>query len=285
MAILRALALGGVAIALHAAILALFAPPAGPAAAAMAVAALYGIATGWLSVYAWSPRGLGQFAVDVTWSLPNTVTGLAWLAWCLARAPMRDPPGGWQRPTALSRRHGMMHVSGVVLGPAAATTLGTVVGGRFLLHEIVHVQQARILGILYWPTYLIGFALAFVVQLATAAANAIAGRRDGESGSIDALRDAAYRRTSMEDWAFRATIEGHGFCLRLWAAWCAIGLGCAAMCAVIVAPVPVFGTLPRLAGLAAIPWWAGVLAHLLYAIVRRGFGRARVISAPPAQTT
>lgn len=239
---------------------------------------LYALVMVLTSVYSVSFKSLWCLFLDVTWSLPNTIVGLLWLCYCLIRS------GQWQAPNDETQRRGVMHVSGVALGGADATTMGNVIGGLWLIHETVHVQQARILGIFYWPTYLLSFTFAFIVRLIAIPIWKLAGRLRPGDGTPEKMHDHAYRRTVMEDWAYRSTPGGAAtISWGWWILWCAIGLGSATLVAILLAPLPVLGAVPRLVGLDAIPWWVGLVGLLVYAIVRAFFSGAEEMPdfAPP----
>jgi hypothetical protein len=253
----------------------------------MIFAAVYTFVMVLVSVYGMTVKSIWCLLLDITWSLPNTMVGLLWLAYCLIRAPFQTPAGRWETPNEETQRRGVMHVSGVALGTADASTLGNVIGGDWMIHETVHVQQARILGILYWPTYLLSFTFAFIVRLAAIPVWKLAGRFQSGDGSMEKLHDHAYRRTVMEDWAYQATPNNaSAIHWDRWVLWLLIGLVCAALVAIAVAPIPFLGAFPRLIGLGAIPWWLGLIGLLVYAIIRSFFRgseeRAPLTAAIPA---
>ena len=74
---------------------------------------------------------------------------------------------------------------------ADATTLGTVMGGKWLLHESVHVQQARIFGFFYWFIYLASYFTALIMRAVRF--------------NFTRIHWEAYGRVVMEDWAYFAT--------------------------------------------------------------------------------
>ncbi|SCE97290.1 glycine zipper family protein [Micromonospora mirobrigensis] len=110
---------------------------------------LLGVPFGWAvattGAYRPDARGVLLFAVDHTWSLPNTALGAAFLAGHLAAGHRLD------RETC--RHRGRINlVEGV--WPRYATTVGTVCAGAspgIQRHEDVHILQARLLGPLYLP--------------------------------------------------------------------------------------------------------------------------------------
>ncbi|MFL6730445.1 MAG: hypothetical protein ACJ8E3_07975 [Sphingomicrobium sp.] len=204
-----------------------------------AAAAPFGAVVGWKHIYSLEPRAIWAFLLDVSWSAINTLTGLAWLLWCAFK-------GSYQPPTPDTRKRGIIVFSGAAMPGAAATTLGTVVGGEWLLHEAVHVQQARIFGPLYWPIYLTSYVSNVLARIL-----------------LLRVRDVhweSYGRVVMEDWAYRSTPHGHSAVERGPSAkWSAIALLHALAILVMLAPV---------AGFALIPWWSGALASFGYAFAR-----------------
>lgn len=204
-----------------------------------AAAGVFGIIVGWKHIYALQARPVWAFVLDVSWSAINTLSGLGWMIWCALK-------GSYRPPTPETRERGIMVFSGAAMPGAAATTLGTVVGGEWLLHEAVHVQQARIFGPLYWPIYVTSY-------VSNLAARVLILR-------IRDIHWEAYARVVMEDWAYRSTPHGHdSIRAKPSAQWGAIALFHAAAILVMLAPV---------AGLALVPWWSGAAASLGYAVVR-----------------
>lgn len=217
---------------------------------------VFGFFTGWKEVYALQPRSIWAFILDVSWSSLNTVTGLFWMIYCAAK-------GSFSTPTEDSQKRGIIMFSDAALPGADASTLGTVMGGDWLMHEAVHVQQGRIFGPFYWPTYLLSYVLGMLARFLT-------GR----------FRDPhweAYARVVMEDWAYRAAPSTE---VRVGPSiiWFMIALLNVLAVAVLVAPIPGVGALPTLLGFQAVPWWAGLIILLVYAFGRsflpRGDGHA-----------
>jgi hypothetical protein len=232
----------------------------------MLFTSLYTFVMAWLSVYVSTVKSIWCLLLDITWSLPNTMVGMLWLAYCLIRS------GQWQIPNEETQKRGVMHLAGVTLGGAQATTLGNVIGGRWMIHETVHVQQARILGIVYWPAYLLGFTFAFIVRLAAIPIWTIAGRFRSGDGTVEAIHDHAYRRTVMEDWAYQSTPhDAPQISWGVWTLWLVIGLVYGVLIGITLAPVPFVGAFPRLVDLGAIPWWLGLVGLIVYAIIRSFF--------------
>lgn len=107
--------------------------------------------------YSFDGPGLARWAVDSTWSAPNTLAGA--LFFLLQRAR-----GNTVRP---DRTTGTGTVD---LGRAAirgyATTVGTVIAGsrpRIDAHERVHVTQERLFGPLYGPLVALDYARLILV--------------------------------------------------------------------------------------------------------------------------
>jgi hypothetical protein len=220
-----------------------------------ALFAPYGFFVGWKELYAFSPRTIWAFTLDVSWSGINTVTGFFWLVWCAAKGTLRTDCDE-------AKHRGICVYQDVALPGAVASTLGPVIGGTWLLHEAVHVQQARIFGPFYWPVYLLSYASAMIARLIT-------GR----------FRDPhweAYERVVMEDWAYRAA-PGLATKLNVKTSilWFFIALLNAVAVGVLIAPIPGVGALPALIGLKAIPWWTGLVVMVLYALFRSVFPKAR----------
>jgi hypothetical protein len=209
----------------------------------------FGFFAGVKQIYELSPRALWAFFLDVGWSAPNTLTGLTWLVWCLRRGTLAPP-------TPHSRKRGIIVVRGPALPGADATTVGTVVGGRWLLHEAVHVQQARIFGPYYWPVYFVGYALNFVVLVITGRA------REAHWG--------AYGRVVMEDWAYRAA--PHDRAAKVETAPTLVWL--------VAAMLNALGVALLLEQVLRMPWWSGAILLVAYALIRSLFPRARWRALP-----
>jgi hypothetical protein len=216
-------------------------------------AGLYGFFVAWKEAYAFEPRTIWAFFLDVGWSALNTVTGLIWMIWCAVR-------GTFDNTNDEATKRGIILFLGpdAALPGADATTIGTVMGGQWMLHEAVHVQQARIFGPFYWPVYLISYVSAMIARFIT-------GR----------FRDPhweAYERVVMEDWAYRAAPSGATSIGIVKAVlWFFIALLNTLAVAVLIAPIPEVGALPALIGLAFVPWWIGLITIVLYALFRSFF--------------
>ncbi|HEX6741617.1 MAG TPA: hypothetical protein VF079_07480 [Sphingomicrobium sp.] len=221
---------------------------------------LYGFFVGWKDAYALERRTVWAFVLDVSWSSLNTVTGLVWTIWCANR-------GTFDNRKAEARSRGIVLFSGTraALPGAAATTLGPVVGGRWMLHEAVHVQQARIFGPFYWPVYLVSYATAMTARLLT--------------GRFKDPHWEAYERVVLEDWAYRAAPDGcSAISIPKTTLWFFLTLVNALGVAVLLASVPAVGAL---IGVAFAPWWIGLLVVILYAVGRSFFPKGRFDSWKP----
>lgn len=178
----------------------------GPRAAGVTVAAgaVVGAANGALSglrgIYQWrSPKGLLALALDSTWALPITASGLFAHAVAAVRGDPRYAP-------ALSERCNR-HVYGRGFQPRKgfAVTLGNVVSGagdvtnprRAKLvtdHEDVHVWQARWLGPLY--------PLAYGGLAAGGAAMGVVGAALGKGRLGELVETCGYYLNPFEYWAY-----------------------------------------------------------------------------------
>jgi hypothetical protein len=229
---------------------------AGLGIAGAVVFGLYGFFVGWKEAYDFAPRTIWAFILDVSWSSINTTVGLIWMIWCATR-------GTFDNTTAEAKKRGVVLFLGkdAALPGADATTLGTVMGGSWMLHEAVHVQQARIFGPLYWPVYLLSYFTALLVRAVTI--------------RFHRLHWQAYGRVVMEDWAYNSapgdkadqtSVEVGPTIL-----WLGMALINAFGVAVLFAPIPGVGALPAAIGLTIIPWWIGLIVIFVYAIVRAFF--------------
>jgi hypothetical protein len=52
---------------------------------------------------------------------------------------------------------------------------------------------------------------------------------------------------------------------------------------VLFAPIPVVGALPALIGLTIIPWWTGLIAIFVYALIRSFFAKSEPQADGPPQ--
>jgi hypothetical protein len=133
------------------------------------------------------------------------------------------------------------------------------------VHETVHVQQARIFGPFYWPTYLASYLLNMLARFLTA--------------RFDDPHWQAYARVLMEDWAYRATpppVPPDLPEVKVFQSivWFALTLVNALALGVLLAPIPGIGAFPSMLGLTALPWWMGLLVLLVYALGRSYFPKA-----------
>lgn len=215
-------------------------------------AGVFGFVTGFAGIYEISPRSIWVFVLDVTWSALNTVTGLFFLIWCAVK-------GGYQSPTEDSKARGVIHYTGAALGGAGATTIGTVMGGTWMVHELVHVQQARIFGPFYWPTYLLSYFLNMLSRFIT--------------GRFTDPHWQAYGRVLMEDWAYRSA-PSNSILIGQWVLWFFLTLVNVLAVAVLFAPIPVAGAIPAVLGMALIPWWVRLIVLFAYALVRSFLAKA-----------
>jgi hypothetical protein len=201
---------------------------------------LYGFFAGRKEIYALEPRAVWAFVLDISWSAINTVTGLVWMIWCAAK-------GTFRQPTPETQKRGIIVFLGAALPGADATTLGTVVGGRWLLHEAVHVQQARIFGPFYWPIYLGSYAANLLVQILTL--------------QLKNPHWQAYGRVVMEDWAYRSAPQDDAVSVDRAASLRWFGLAFLHGLALAVTLASIIGLLP-------LPWWPGPAVIFAYSLAR-----------------
>jgi hypothetical protein len=145
-------------------------------------------------LYPPSARGLLLALVDSTWSLPNTVAGLLFMAFALARGNVVD--------RAFTRHRGIVGLRhGVIRG--FATTIGPVQAGlsaRVNRHEAVHVLQARLFGPLYLPLVLLNWAVATVLPYWLLYHDRAA---EPINSVVAYFRHGVYPHTWHEEWAYR----------------------------------------------------------------------------------
>jgi len=167
-----------------------------------AVGGFNGLISGRRGVYDWSTaRGVTAFALDSTWSLGNTMSGLVAHAVAAARGD-----AGYSE--ALSRRRNR-HVYSRGFQPRAhfATTLGNVVNGAGDLtkprraklvtdHEDVHVWQARGFGPAY-PVLYVGWLVGGVVG-----GSALWALRRRDEPLVKVVESCAYYLNPFEYWAY-----------------------------------------------------------------------------------
>ena len=168
-----------------------------------AVGAVNGAISGFRRIYDWrSVRGGLAFALDSTWSLFNTGTGLV-----ANVVGMVQRDGGYV--TELSERHNRHVYRRGFSFTGYATTLGNVIGGaadverprraRLITdHEDVHVWQARWFGplfpVLYVGWMVVGGAAGIVYW-------AVARRKRGDS-LFKTVESAAYHINPFEWWCY-----------------------------------------------------------------------------------
>lgn len=174
----------------------------GVAVPAAIVGGVNGYISGRRGVYDWrSPKGVGAFALDSTWALTTTMSGLV----SHAIGAVRGDAG---YSAALSRRQNRhVYARGFQPRRGFATTLGNVVNGAGDLgtprraklvtdHEDVHVWQARGFGPLY-PVLYLGWAAGGAVG---GAALWALRRRDEPLSKV--VESCAYYLNPFEYWAY-----------------------------------------------------------------------------------
>ena len=169
---------------------------------AAVVAGLNGAIGGWRGVYRWSSaNGWVAFALDSTWALATTTSGLA----AHLLGALRGRPDYVENLSARQNRH--VYRRGFQPRRGFATTLGNVVNGagdiahprRAKLvtdHEDVHVWQARLFGPAY-PVLYVGWAAGgAVVGLLVG----VTTRRDEPIARV--IESCAYYLNPFEWWAY-----------------------------------------------------------------------------------
>jgi hypothetical protein len=166
------------------------------------VGGLNGAVSGARRIYDWrSPKGIGAFALDSTWALGTTASGLV----AHAVAALRGDPG--YAPSLSERCNRHVYARGLQPRTGFAMTLGNVVNGagdvskprrvRLVVdHEDVHVWQARWLGPAYPLTYL-GWLVA-----GGAAGAAAWALRYRDRPFIRVVESYAYYLNPFEWWAY-----------------------------------------------------------------------------------
>jgi len=174
----------------------------GVALPAAVIGGLNGYVSGRRGVYDWrSPRGVGAFALDSTWALGTTLSGLV----AHAVGAARGDAGYSEALSHRQNRH--VYARGFQPRRGFATTFGNVVNGagdlrnprrvRLVIdHEDVHVWQARAFGPLY-PILYVGWAAGGAIG---GAAWWASGRRDVPFGKL--VESCAYYLNPFEYWAY-----------------------------------------------------------------------------------
>ncbi len=95
------------------------------------------------------PGGVVGFILDHTWSLPNTMVGALFSVVTLG---IEADEGNSKESSRLVLKNG-------VIGPYDTTFGNVTAGTQVLIHELVHVIQARITGPFYYPVYVANYAI------------------------------------------------------------------------------------------------------------------------------
>lgn len=174
----------------------------GAAVPAAIVGGVNGYISGRRGVYDWrSPKGVAAFALDSTWALTTTMSGLL----SHAVGAVRGDAGYSDTLSRRQNRH--VYARGFQPRRGFATTLGNVVNGAGDLrtprraklvtdHEDVHVWQARGFGPLY-PVLYLGWAAGGAVG---GAALWALRRRDEPLSKV--VESCAYYLNPFEYWAY-----------------------------------------------------------------------------------
>ena len=217
---------------------------------ALIIGAVMGVVAGVYSAFAMASKvyKLGFFSIlgyiiDVTWSLLNSLAGIA--VW----APAALIVGGkFQAPDPDSQRSGTFVFDKNPRGgqfSGGATTIGTVIAGGWSSHEETHVWQARMYGPAYLVLYGLSYALNYLFLLPFRPADRMM---------------AAYQRVCFEEWAYWG---GHTSDNQFnWGGWVG-GFFLTLLYASIVAAIPVGIALQQM-----FVWLAGIGALVLYTLIR-----------------
>jgi hypothetical protein len=146
------------------------------------------------NVYELSVFSIAGYVLDMSWSALNTVVGLLYIPACLLA-------GGGLQVNSDTQRSGSLCYLASPRGVGWRMTLGPVIGGGWNRHEEVHIWQARIFGLFYFPVYGLCWGLNMLFRLLT--------------GKLNDLAVAAYRRVCFEDWAYAAGAPDE----ILWSRW------------------------------------------------------------------
>ncbi len=176
----------------------------GAASACGLIGAVYSGVAFARGIYGLRPFSILGYVLDMSWSLLNTTASLiVWLPACAVAG------GAFVPPDDKSRRSGTFvyeknprDPSGRVYG---ATTIGTVIGGKWSSHEEMHVWQARLFGLLYLPVYGLSWLLNVLFRLCT--------------GRLQGLAEQAYFRICFEDWSYSAGSTSVGEDTIKWGKW------------------------------------------------------------------
>ena len=215
---------------------------------ALIVGVVMGVVAGVYSAFALASKvyKLGFFSilgyiVDVTWSLLNSLAGLAvWIPAALICG------GKFLTPDDDSRRSGtFVYDKNPRGGNYLATTIGTVIAGRWSSHEEVHVWQARLYGPAYMIIYILSYLLNLLFQLPF--------RRDH-------LQDDAYQRICFEEWAYWAGNVDDG--VIRWGGWFGGFFLTLLYCGLFLS-IPIGIAMQQM-----VVWLIGVGGLVLYSLVR-----------------
>jgi hypothetical protein len=132
------------------------------------------------------------FIIDVTWGLLTTAIALiVWLPVSLIAGASHTPS------TDDHRSSGNLVFSKNPIG-VKAITVGPVVTGKYMSHEVVHTWQARVFGPLWLPVYGLAYVINVICRILR--------------GRVDGLYFDCYHRIVFEDHAYwGGETSGNGF--------------------------------------------------------------------------
>ncbi len=205
------------------------------------VAAVYSAIAMASKVYKVGFLSILGFIVDVSWSLLNSLAGLAvWIPAALISG------ANFCTPNDDSQRSGtFVYDKNPRGGNFGATTIGTVIAGGWSSHEEIHVWQARLYGPVYMIIYILSFLFNLLFQLPF--------RRNN-------LMMDAYTRICFEEWAYWGGNVGDG---RIdWGGWIGGFFLTVLYCGLFLV-IPLGIVLDQM-----ILWIVGASGLVLYTIIR-----------------
>jgi hypothetical protein len=152
---------------------------------------IHGWAMASAETYDWSSiKGWAQFLIDNTWSLPNSLLGSVF-----ATANI-----GWNPISSSGSKHTGSLVFQKNWFSGYDTTIGNVIVGTSVLkHERIHAFQARLFGPLFYPLFLVSYAVNTVAPYWFAYHDF---SMHPFKTFTDYFRKGVYPHTWFEEWAY-----------------------------------------------------------------------------------